>query len=78
MKEHRQAFEVMLGEEVNLKEAFRYPVTLVPLSLAFPDSTHRQNPKQHFRNYLINVSKARESAHPKPPKRSPLWILRQL
>ena len=53
---------------MNLKEAFRYPVILVPLSLAFPDSTHRQNPKQNFRNYLINVSKARETTHPKPPK----------
>ena len=36
------------------------------LSFAFPGSTHRQNPK-HFRNYLINVRKARESTLPKAP-----------
>ena len=36
------------------------------LSFAFPGSTYRQNPK-HFRNYLINVRKARESAPPKAP-----------
>ena len=28
--------------------AFRYSLTSVPLSLAFPDSTVRQNPKHHF------------------------------
>ena len=46
---------------MNLKEVFRYTVRLVPLSFAFPDSAHRQNPKHHFRNYLIDVSKACES-----------------
>ena len=49
---------------MNPKEAFRYPVTLVPLSLAFPDSTHRQNRKYHICNYLINASKACESTAP--------------
>ena len=48
MKEDRQEFGVMLGEEMNLEEAFQYPVASVPLSLAFPDSTVRQNPKHHF------------------------------
>ena len=38
---------------MNLKEAFRYPVALLPLSLAFPDLTHRQNPKHNFCNYLM-------------------------
>ena len=42
---------------MNLKEVFRYAVILVPLNLAFPDSTQRQDPKHHFCNYLINVSK---------------------
>ena len=56
IKEDRQPFGVMLGEGVNLKEAFWCPVILVPLSLAFPNSTHRQNPKHHFRNHLTNVS----------------------
>ena len=56
MKEDSQAFGVM-----NLEEAFRYPVTSVSLSLAFPDLTLRQNAKDHFRNYLIDGSKAFES-----------------
>ena len=42
-------------------EAFRYPDTLVSLSIAFSDSTLRQNPKRRFRNYLIHGSKACES-----------------
>ena len=58
MKEDRQAFGIMLGEKVSLKEAFRYPVTSVALS--FPDSTLRKNPKHHFCSYLIDVSKAYE------------------
>ena len=64
MKEDRQAFGVMLGEEENLEETFRYPVTSVPLSLAFPDATLRQNPKYHFRNYLTDVNKVCESTPP--------------
>ena len=46
---------------MNLEEAFRYPVTSVSLSLAFPDLTLRQNVRDHFRNYLIERSKAFES-----------------
>ena len=56
MKEDRQALGVM-----KLEEAFRYLVTSVSLSLVFPDLTLRQNPKYHFRNYLIDGSKAFES-----------------
>ena len=52
MKEDGQKFELILeGGEVKVEEAFRYTVTSVPLSLAFPDSTLRQNPKHYFRNY---------------------------
>ena len=51
----------MLSKEVNLEEAFRYPVTSVSLNLASPHSNITQNPKHHFRNYLIDVSKACES-----------------
>ena len=56
-----KCFGVMLSKEVNLEEAFRYPVTSVSLNLAFPHSNITQNPKHHFRNYLIDVSKACES-----------------
>ena len=60
----RQAFGVILGKEVNLEKTFWYLVTLGPLSLAFPDLTLRQNGKHHFRNYLIDVSKACKSTAP--------------
>ena len=46
----------MLGEEVNLEQAFRYPLSSVLLSLVFPDSTLRQNPKYCFHNYLFDVA----------------------
>ena len=62
------------GREVNLEEAFRYPVTSVLLSLAFQDSTLRQNPKHHFRYYLIDVSKSWESA---PPNEAH-WIIENI
>ena len=75
MKEDRQAFGVMLREAerggVNPEEAFWYPVTTVPLSLAFPDSNLRQNPQHHFCNYLIVVSKTCESTSPNET----LWII---
>ena len=46
---------------MNLVMGFRHPVTSLPLSLTFPYSTLRQNPKHHFRSYLIDASKAFES-----------------
>ena len=61
----------MLGKEVKLEDAFRYSVTSVPLNLAFPHSTITQNPKHHFCNYLIDVSKACESTRPNEAR----WII---
>ena len=61
----------MLGKEVNLEDAFRYPVTSVPLNSAFPHSTITQNPKHHFCNHLIHVSKACESTRPNETR----WII---
>ena len=37
LKEDRQAFGTMLSQSINLEEALRYPLTLVPLSIATPD-----------------------------------------
>ena len=39
-------------------------VKSAPLILAFPDSTLKQNPKHHLRNYLIVISKTCESTTP--------------
>ena len=54
----------MLGKEVNLIDAFRYTATSVSLNLAFLHSAITQNPKHHFRNHLIDVSKTCESTPP--------------
>ena len=61
----------MLGEEVNLEQAFRYPVTSVPLSSAFPDLAYKQNPNYNLHNYLVDVSKACEST----PLNEARWII---
>ena len=42
----------------------------LPLSLAFPDSTLRQNPKHHFCNCLIGESKSCEST----PLNEARWV----
>ena len=59
-----KGFGVMLGKEVNLIDTFWYPATSVSLNLAFLHSTITQNPKHHFRNHLIDVSKTCESTRP--------------
>ena len=50
---------------MNLKEAFRCPLTSVPLSLAFPDSA------LNWYNYLIDVRKTCRST----PLNEAYWII---
>ena len=56
LKQDRQAFGTLLSKSVDLEEAFAYPVTSVPLSIANPDSTIRQSSKHLLRNHLIEES----------------------
>ena len=42
MKEDRQAFGILVAKSVSLEEAFKFPITSVPLAAANPDSTLRQ------------------------------------
>ena len=63
--------EHLLKKNLYLGGAMEYPVTSVPLGLANPDSDLKQNPKHHFRNYLIDVSKACEST----PLNEARWII---
>ena len=58
IKEDRQAFSVILGNEIDLSEALKYPITSIPLSIRNPDDTLRQSPKNIFRNFLIDQSSA--------------------
>ena len=53
-KEDRQAFSVILVNEIDLIEALKYPTTSIPLSIENPDGTLRQSPKNTFWNFLNN------------------------
>ena len=58
LKEDRQAFGLLISKAETLEEAFKYPLTAVPLSIAETSSTLRQDDKAGFRNFLINDSNA--------------------
>ena len=42
IKEDRQAFGIVLNENIDLEEALQYPLTTFPLSLATPEGNLRQ------------------------------------
>ena len=48
-----------------MDEAFAYPITSVPLSIAEPDSKLRQSDKASFRNYLMKEAGATLTVSPK-------------
>ena len=48
IKEDRQTFGIILGNEIDLSEALKYPITSIPLSIENPDGTLRQSPKNTF------------------------------
>ncbi len=58
LKQDRQSFGTLLSESLSLSEAFKYPLTPLPLSIATPEGNIRQAPKHLFRNFLIEESKA--------------------
>ena len=45
-----------MSESVSLSQAFQYPLTPLPLSIATPEGRIRQAPKHIFRNFLIDES----------------------
>ena len=54
IKEDRQAFGIVLSENIDLEEALQYPLTKFPLSLATSDGNLRQrNNKALLKNFLI-------------------------
>ena len=54
IKEDRQAFRIVLSENIDLEEALQYPLTTFPLRLATPEGNLRQrNNKALLRNFLI-------------------------
>ena len=58
LKEDRQAFGLLVAKAVSIEEAFQFPVTTLPLSLATPEGQLRQSDKAVLRNYLIHESNA--------------------
>ena len=59
IKENRQAFRIVLSQNIDLQEALQYPLTTFPLSLATPEGNLRQrNNKALLRNFLITEANA--------------------
>ena len=56
LKEDCQAFGTIVSKSLTLEEAFQYPITSVPLSVASPDGHLRQSEKASLRNFLIEES----------------------
>ena len=56
LQEDCQAFGLIVDKSLSLGEAFQFPITTVPLSIAFPDGKLRQSEKASFRNYIIKQS----------------------
>ena len=71
IKEDSQVFGVILGKDIALNEALKYPITSTPLSIGNPYGTLLQSRKNTFRNFLINQSTAIET---QPPFQS-RWII---
>ena len=71
LKEDRQAFGLIIGKSVSLQEAFKYPITTVPLAVATTESTLRQSDKASLRNFLITES---NSVSEEPPKNCSWFI----
>ena len=71
LKEDCQAFGLLVNKTEKLAEAFKYPITSVPLAVATPESTLYQSDKAGLRNYMINLSK--RSSHKYP--RDAQWVI---
>ena len=58
---------------LSLEDAFQFPITLVPLSIAIPDGKLRQSGsrKETFWDYIIKES---EALHTNPPEDSAWFV----
>ena len=55
---------MLVNKTEKLAEAFKYPITSVPLAVATPESTLYQSDKVGLRNYIINLSKSSSHKYP--------------
>ena len=65
LKEDCQAFGTIIAKALTIEEAFHYPITSIPLSIATLEGDLRQSEKASFRNFLINNSNAATNSIPK-------------
>eukprot|EP00794_Sanderia_malayensis_P019366 gene19366-21286_t len=56
LKEDRQAFGMLLGNDIDLHKSFQFPIATYPLSIVTPGSYLRQGQKRVLRNYMIEES----------------------
>ena len=71
LKEDRQAFGILVGKAASIAEAFAYPITTIPLSLATPGGELRQGDKAALRNFMIKES----NSDVKTPPENARWII---
>ena len=71
LQEDCQAIGLIVDKSLSLEEAFSFPITTVPLSIAFPGGKLRQSGKTSFRNHIIKQS---EALHRIPPKDA-IWFI---
>ena len=70
-KEDKQTFGVIAAKLNDLHEAFSYPITSLPLSIASPDSSLSQPDKAGFRNFIMKSSNSISSYFAQAAK----WII---
>ena len=64
LKEEKQAFGLLVGKAISNKEAFSYPLTSLPLSIATCEGKLYQGDKHDLRNVLINDSFSKTTVVP--------------
>ena len=71
LKEDCQAFGIIIAKCISMEEAFKYPITTFPLSIATTEGMLRQGEKASLRNFLISQS---SGVCEKPPTNA-AWIV---
>ena len=71
LKEDCQAFSLLLNKTEKLAQAFKYPISFVPLAVASPELTLYQSDKAGLRNYIISLSKSSSHTYPRDAQ----WVV---
>ena len=74
-EEDLQPFGLIVAKSVSMEEAFAYPITYIPISIAEPDSKLRQSDKASFQNYLMKEASATLTVCPKKVVNYPIGVV---